>query len=160
MKHLELSEDERRTFREMGIFQPHPRTRMRAQGILRLSQGLTLQQTADEFTEHLNSVEQWRQRWRKFGLAGLYERRHTGRPRKWTAQQQQELGELAHSEGGTVVALLRQIEQDSNHTPISESTAVRYLKEMKRYRYSLKKAELRGVRARQQSDRGTGPARS
>jgi hypothetical protein len=49
MKLLELSKDERRTLREMGIFHAHPRTRMRAQGILRLSQGLTLQQTADEF---------------------------------------------------------------------------------------------------------------
>lgn len=66
MKHLELSGDERRTLREMGIFHPHPRTRMRAQGILRLSQGLTLQQTADEFSVHLNSVEQWRQRWGKY----------------------------------------------------------------------------------------------
>lgn len=40
MKRLELSEDERHTLREMGIFHPHPRTRMRAQGILRLSQGI------------------------------------------------------------------------------------------------------------------------
>jgi len=73
MKHLELSEHERRTLREMGVFHPHPRTRMRAQGILRLSEGLTLQKTADEFGVHLNSVEQWRQRWGKLGLVGLYE---------------------------------------------------------------------------------------
>jgi hypothetical protein len=78
MKLPELSKDERRTLREVGIFHPHPRTRMRAQGILRLSQGLTLQQTADEFMVHLNSVEQWRQRWNKLGLAGLYEGRHAG----------------------------------------------------------------------------------
>lgn len=89
MKHLKLSEDERRTLREMGVFHPHPRTRMRARGVLRLSQGLTLQRTADEFGVHLNSVEQWRQRWSKLGLAGLYEGRHTGRPRKWTPEQQQ-----------------------------------------------------------------------
>lgn len=84
---------------------------MRAQGILRLSQGLTLQQTADEFMVHLNSVEQWRQRWNELGLAGLYEGRHTGRPKKWASQQRQALGELAQSEGGTVVALLRHIGQ-------------------------------------------------
>jgi transposase len=80
MKHLESTGDEQRTLHEMGVFHPHPRTRMRAQGILRLSQGLTLQRTADEFGVHLNSVEQWRQRWSKLGLAGLYEGRHTGRP--------------------------------------------------------------------------------
>jgi len=49
MKHLELSEVERRTLPEMGVFHPHPRTRMRAQGILQLSPGLTLQKTADKF---------------------------------------------------------------------------------------------------------------
>lgn len=142
MKRFELSEVERRTLRDMSIFHSHPRTRMRAQGILRLNQGLTLKQTADEFMVHLNSVEQWRQRWIKRGLAGLYERRHTGRPRKWTPQQQQVLGELARSLGGTVMALLRDIEQRQGYAPISERTATRYLKEMnssyKRYRYSLK----------------------
>jgi transposase len=45
-------------------------------------------ETADEFCAHLTSVEQWRQRWNKLGLAGLYEKRHTGRLRKWTPQQQ------------------------------------------------------------------------
>jgi transposase len=82
MKLLVLSKDEWQTPREMGIFHGHPRTRMRAQGILRLSHGLTLQQTADEFMVHLNSVEQWGQRWNRLGLAGLCEGRRTGRPRK------------------------------------------------------------------------------
>lgn len=58
MKHLDLSTDERRTLRDMGIFLPHAGTRMRAQGILRLSQGFTLQRTADEFSVHIKSVEQ------------------------------------------------------------------------------------------------------
>ena len=164
MKRLELTDEERRTLREMGIFHPHPRTRMRAQGILRLSQGLTLQQTADEFTVHLNSVEQWRQRWNKLGLAGLYEGRHTGRPKKWTAQQKDALADLAQAEGGTVVALLHHIKERQRHASISESTAVRYLKEMnftfKRYRYSLKKTEPRGVRPRRQGDWEAGPTRS
>jgi transposase len=102
--------------------------------------------------------------WNKLGLAGLYEGRHTGRPRKWTPQQRQALGDLAQSEGGTVIALLRHIKQRNEHASISESTAKRYLKEMnfsyKRYRYSLKKTEQGGVRARRQGDWGTGPARS
>jgi hypothetical protein len=49
MKRLELTKGEARTLRDMGIFHSHPRTRMRAQAIVRLSQGLTLQQVADEF---------------------------------------------------------------------------------------------------------------
>lgn len=50
---LKLSGEERRTLREMGIYHPHARTRMRAQGMYRLAQGLTLQQVADEFEVHL-----------------------------------------------------------------------------------------------------------
>ena len=156
MKRLMLSDAERPTLRDMGIFHPHPRTRMCAQGIFRLSQGLTLQETADEFSVHLNSVAQWRQRWNKLGLAGLYEGRHTGRLRKWTPQQQQALGELAHSEGGTIAALLRHLKQHHDHVSISDGTAARYLKDMKfsykRYRYSLKKNATRM--------RSSAPARS
>ena len=43
MKRLELTSVEMRTLRDMGIFHSHPRTRLRAQVIVRLSQGLTLQ---------------------------------------------------------------------------------------------------------------------
>lgn len=62
MKLLNLSNVEQRTLREMGILHSHYRTRMRAQAVLRLSQGLTLQETADESMVPINSVEQWRQR--------------------------------------------------------------------------------------------------
>ena len=60
------------------IFDRRGRTRMRAQAILQLSQGRTLQQTADEFGVHLNNVEHWRHQWNHDGLAGLYEGRRTG----------------------------------------------------------------------------------
>jgi transposase len=96
---------------------------------------------------HLNSAEQWRQCWNKLGLAGLYEGRHTGRPKKWSPQQRQILAELAQSDGGSVVALLHQIDQRKENAPISESTATRHLKEMnfsyKRYCYSLKKSTIK-----------------
>jgi hypothetical protein len=72
MKRLELTPAEIRTLRDMGIFQSHPRTRMRAQAIVRLSQGLTLQQVATEFAGHLNRVDHWRQRRNSDGLTGLY----------------------------------------------------------------------------------------
>ena len=43
MKRLELTSVEMRTLRDREIFHSHPRTRLRAQAIVRLSQGLTLQ---------------------------------------------------------------------------------------------------------------------
>ena len=95
----------------MGVFHPHPRVRIRAQAIVRFSQGLTLQQTANEFHVHLNSIEAWRQRWNKQGLMGLYEGRHTGRKRKWTAEQQEALRASAQADGGSANSLLRTLAQ-------------------------------------------------
>jgi transposase len=143
MKRLELTPVEIRTLRDMGIFHSHPRTRMRAQAIVRLSQGLTLQQVANEFAVHLNSVEHWRQRWNKDGLTGLYEGHHSGRPPKWNEAQQQALRDLANQQGGTAGALLRHIRQSGQQPSVSVYTIKRYLKSAqmryKRCRYSLKK---------------------
>ena len=141
MKRLELSPVECRTLLEMGIYHPHPRTRRRAQGVLRLGQGRTLQQVADEFDVHLNSVEQWRQRWTHIGLIGLYEGWHSGRPPNLSREEQQELRGLADVEGGSSSALLRSW-RDRGHWPISRDSLKRYLKRMdfryKRCRLSLK----------------------
>lgn len=138
---LKLSREERRTLHEMGIYHPHPRTRMRAQGMFRLAQGLTLQQVADEFEVHLNSVENWYQRWNECGLVGLFEGRHTGRPRKLSDEEQRELGVLARDAGGTAGSIQRQWRRAA-HTPLSLNSIKAYLTGMgfryKRYRLSLK----------------------
>ncbi|WP_166877046.1 helix-turn-helix domain-containing protein [Massilia mucilaginosa] len=138
---LKLSADERRTLREMGIYHPHARTRMRAQGMFRLAQGLTLQQVADEFEVHLNSVENWRRRWDELGLLGLFEGRHTGRPPKLSDEERSQLGDLARDAGGTARTLQRQWE-GAEHTPLSRNSIKEYLKRMafryKRCRLSLK----------------------
>lgn len=68
---------------------------------------MTLQQVADEFDVHLNSVEHWRQCWLRLGLVGLYEGRHSGRPPSLSGQRQRELGQLAREKGGSSGSLLR-----------------------------------------------------
>jgi transposase len=145
VKRLELTNDEFRTLREMGVFHSDPHTRRRAQAIVRLSQGLTLQKVADEFDVHLNSVEQWRQCWNKAGLAGLYEGSRSGRPPKWNEVQRQALRELAEEQGGTAGALLRHFQKNQQQPAVSVDTIKRYLKKRdmsyKRYRYSLRKNE-------------------
>jgi transposase len=142
MKRSRLSIEESRTLREMGIYHPHAGTRRRAQGVLRLHQGLTLQQVADEFGVHLNSVENWWKCWKRDGLVGLYEGRHSGRPPKLTDEHQQTLRRLARDEGGTLKNLLCRWHEQGRLPRISCSSLRRYLKRMgfryKRYRLSLK----------------------
>jgi len=100
---------------------------MRARGTLRLSQGSTLQKTADEFGAHLNSAKQWRQRQGKLDHAEL-RGTPTGRPGESTPQQPHTLGQLAYSNDGIEVALLRQIQRYRNHAAINKSAARRFLK--------------------------------
>jgi len=61
MKGLNLNKEESRTLRAMGIRHPYARTRRRAQEVRRLGQGMRLQEVADEFEVHINSVEHGRQ---------------------------------------------------------------------------------------------------
>ncbi|MES2264107.1 MAG: IS630 family transposase [Pseudomonadota bacterium] len=141
MKRLELSEEENRTLLDMGIYHPHARTRRRAQGVRMLGQGMTLQQVADEFKVHLNSVEHWRQCWLRVGLVGLYEGRHSGRPPTLSRQRQRDLGQLARDEGGSSGSLLRRW-RERGRERLSRCTLRRYLRQMglryKRCRLSLK----------------------
>ena len=75
---------------------------------------------------------------------GLYEGHHTGRKRKWTAEQQETLRALAQADGGSANSLLRTLAQTEGLPVISQQTGRRYMHEMqfsyKRYRYSLKKS--------------------
>lgn len=138
MKGLNLSKEESRTLREMGIHHPHARTRRRAQGVRRLGQGMTLQQVADEFEVHINSVEHWRQCLVKLGLVGLYEGWHSGRPPAMSEQQQRELRALAAQEGGSSGSLLRRwFEQ--RRPCMSRDTLKRYLR---RVGFSYKRCRL------------------
>lgn len=141
MKGLNLSKEESRTLREMGIHHPHARTRRRAQGVRRLGQGMTLQEVADEFEVHINSVEHWRQCWVKLGLVGLYEGKHSGRPPTLSSDEQRELRTLAAGEGGSSRSLLRRW-CDRKRPHMSRDTLKRYLRRMgfryKRCRLSLK----------------------
>jgi transposase len=140
-KRLNLCREERRTLHDMGIYHPHARTRMRAQGMFRLAQVLTLKQVGDEFEVHLNSVENWRQRWDEFVLVGLFEGMYTGRPRKLSDEEQREPGDLACDVGGMAGSIQR-LWKRAAHTPLSTNSIKVYLTDMgfqyKRYRLSLK----------------------
>ena len=104
-----------------GIYHPHARTRMRAQGMFRLAQGLTPQQVADEFDVHFNSVENWRQQWDEFRLVILFEGRRTGRPPQLSDEERRQFGDLARDAGGTARTLQRQW-QRADHTPLSRNS--------------------------------------
>ena len=94
-----------------------------------LGQGLTLQQVADEFEVHINSVEHWKQCWIEFGLAGLYEGHHRGRPPSLSPKEETTLRKLAKKEGGTSRSLLTRL-SETLQWPVSRDTVRRCLRRM------------------------------
>lgn len=141
MKGLTVSKEESRTLREMGIFHPHARTRRRAQGVRMLGQGMTLQQVADEFEVHINSVEHWKRCWIELGLVGLYEGCHSGRPPALSHKDETALRKMAEKEGGSSRSLSKRL-HEFLRWPVSLDTIKRSLRRMglryKRCRLSLK----------------------
>lgn len=154
MKGLNLSNEEKQTLREMGIHQPHARTRRRAQGVGMLGQGMTLQEAADEFEVHINSVEHWRQCWVRLGLAGLYEGRHSGRPPTLSPDDQREWRKLVAEEGGTSRSLLSQ-GCDRKRPHMSRDTLRRYLRQMG-FRYKHCRLNLKEKRNDEEFERAQG----
>ena len=144
MKVFNLDENERHTLFEMGLWQPHPRVRRRAQALVRLAQGITRAQLALDFEVHLNSVNGWIWRWQKEGLVGLVDQPREGRPTKVSPVVAQKLRQVAIEEGGTIGQLMQRMEEA--HLPLQArpETVARWLKDMgfsyKRYRTSLKKS--------------------
>lgn len=146
MKRFQLEEEERRTLLEMGMGHRHSRVRRRAQGLVRLAQGVTQTQVAREFGVHLNSVRSWIGRWQRAGLVGLHEEHRSGRPRKLSPAMAERLRQVALTEGGTIGHLMRCMEAQHMPLPVEPETVGRWLHEMgfsyKRYRTSLKKSAI------------------
>lgn len=146
MKRFQLKEEERCTLLEMGMWHPHPRVRRRAQGLVRLAQGLTQTQVANEFGVHLNSVRGWIGRWKCAGLVGLHEEHRCGRPRKLSPAVAARLRQVVLAEGGTIGHIMRRMEEQQMPLLVEPETVGRWLHEMgfsyKRYRTSLKKSAM------------------
>ena len=120
--------------------------RRRAQGLVRLAQGLTQTQVAHEYGVHLNSVRGWMRRWEKTGLVGLHEEQRVGRPRKLSPAMAARLRQVALAEGGTISHIMGCMEQQHMGLRVEPTTVGRWLRDMgfsyKRYRTSLKKSAI------------------
>jgi hypothetical protein len=56
-------------------------------------------------------TENWRQRWDEFGLVGLFEGRHTGRPSTLSHEERCQLGDLARGAGGAATPCSQKLRQ-------------------------------------------------
>jgi transposase len=75
-----LSEAEQRTLLDASRYAPWPRFRQRAHAVLLSGKRYSLAQLADIFAVDRDTVSGWLKAWEQYGLLGLRDQEHAGRP--------------------------------------------------------------------------------
>lgn len=122
------------------------RERDRAETILLLAAGHSVQSVAEQQGLCREAVRVRRRKWLKSGLASLPDRPRCGAPSKLTDEQRQQLGQWVETEALSSRELLTRLERDYQ-VVIGRTTLRMELKRLgyvwKRTRYSLKKNAIR-----------------
>jgi transposase len=132
-----LAASDRHRLKKMAYGHKTPyRDRIRATIIVLAARGRTNNQIADQTRTHVDTVRRWRDRFAAQGIAGLADRKRSGRPRRFTPVQIAEVKALAcqlPAHAGAPLArwscpeLARQAAADGVVTSISASTVRRWL---------------------------------
>jgi transposase len=122
------------------------RERDRAETILLLAAGHSVQSVAEQQGLCREAVRVRRRKWLKSGLASLPDRPRSGAPSKLTEEQRQQLGQWVEAEALSSRELLTRLERDCR-VVIGRTTLRMELARLgyvwKRTRYSLKKNAIR-----------------
>jgi transposase len=83
-----LTESQRHTLAEIMHHEAIPRARVRAHGILLSAQGMKIKEIAKIYQVDRDTVATWITQWEQHGVASLYDKPRSGRPRKLTPEEQ------------------------------------------------------------------------
>ncbi len=143
---IELEDSERECLMEIIKKGADWRERDRAETILLLSAGYSVQSVAEQQRLCREAVRVRRRKWLKSGLASLPDRPRSGAPSKLTDEHRQQLGTWVESEALSSRELLTRLEREYQ-VVIGRTTLRLELKQLgyvwKRTRYSLKKNAIR-----------------
>lgn len=143
---IEIEDSERECLIEIIKKSADWRERDRAETILLLAAGHSVQSVAEQQGLCREAVRIRRRKWLKSGLSSLPDRPRCGAPSKLTDEQRQQLGRWVESEALSSRELLTRLEREYA-VVIGRSTLRMELKRLgyvwKRTRYSLKKNETR-----------------
>ena len=121
-----LSEVELSTLRTMYKFHPLVQVRSRAHGILLGHRGFRLQEIATILFLTRQSISIFFDAWESIGLAGLYDKLKSGRPRSLSSEEETFIGKAVRQEPRSIKRVLALLAEQS-HKWISPSTLKRIL---------------------------------
>lgn len=121
MKFIEaLSAEQKQELHSLVKNNPHHRVRQRAQAILLSARGYMIEELADMFNAHRNTISEWLDLWRTEGLHAatasdlaviLEDAPRSGRPSSLTAEQEQMLLEEIETNPKSIDGALRQVKK-------------------------------------------------
>lgn len=115
---FELSDAEARTLLQLSLNHRYRDCRVRAAALLMRSRGLTVESVADELYVNCQSIYNWSNAWREFGLCGLLGGGHKGgRPLILPEAMIATAIEAADSEPMTLIQIAQHVE-DVHGEPI------------------------------------------
>jgi len=132
-----LTESQRHTLAEIMKHEAIPRARVRAHGILLSSQGRKIKEIAKIYQVDSDTVAPWIKQWERHGVASLYDKPRSGRPRKLTPEEQ----DLARQYIKEEPRCLKQV-RERLHQKTTKRLSISSLKRL------AKKARLRWKRVR------------
>lgn len=153
-----LTPDQQRQLEKLAAYDPVRRVRMRAHSILLSAVGTGINQIADIYQVHRNSVSAWIDHWQQQGLAGLSDKPRPGGPTKLNAAEQDLVRQLLKRHPNAPKTVLALLHEQTGKT-ISPSTLTRLAKaanlRWKRVRKSLKahRDEAAFAQAKKEIDR-------
>lgn len=122
-----LTEEEQTTLEDMHNHHPLPITRKRAHSILLSNKGYSIPIITEILGCCRQSVSHWINMWDSVGIMGLIERHRSGRPRKLTTIQEQEIIELVKENPRSIKKVLAEL-ADKTGISICKETLKRICK--------------------------------
>ena len=148
---IELEDSEREGLRAIIKKGADWRERDRAETILLLAAGQSVQSVAESQGLCREAVRIRRRKWLKLGLASLPDRQRSGAPSKLTDEQRRQVGNWVESEALSSREVLTRLEREYQ-VVIGRTTLRKELQRLgyvwKRTRYSLKKDGIRSGSSR------------
>jgi len=132
-----LTESQRHTLAEIMKHEAIPRARVRAHGILLSSQGMKIKEIAKIYQVDRDTVATWIKKWEQHGVASLYDKPRSGRPRKLTPAEQDLARQYIKEEPRCLKQVLERL-----HQKTAKRLSISSLKRL------AKKARLRWKRVR------------
>lgn len=136
-----LAPDQIKRLQQLMASDPCRRVRHRAHGILLSSQGRSIDEIAQIYQVHRNTVSSWIERWWSSGTAGLYDQPRSGNPGRLTEPEHEVAKALLEAHPHSPKRVLALLAQQTGKT-ISASTLRRIAKgeglRWKRVRKSVK----------------------